>query len=226
MTATSEKAKLNGSRSTEELRAPTRVVPPGRRRPAFVVAGVAMVVIGALATVWLVSSVGHRVDVVVMAKDVPYGSALSSADLTTTAVSVDRTVATVPASSAATLVGQVATTNLRRGSLLTRGEVTSTGVVAVDEVSVPMPLPPERVPAGGLSAGEQLLIVDTPAAGADPVAVAPRTFAARVVRVGAPDINGLVVVDVATKSKEGPALATRAATARFALVVLPMGASK
>jgi hypothetical protein len=226
MTATSEKAKLNGSLAGAELRAPTRAQPPGRRRPAFVVAGIAMAVIGALATVWLVSSVGHRVDVVVMARDVPYGSTVSSGDLTTTAVSVDAGVATVPAAAAGDLVGQVATTNLTRGSLLTRGEVSPTGVIADDEVLVPMPLTAERVPAGGLQAGERLQVVDAPAAGADPVDVAPRTFDAQVVRVGEPDINGLVVVDVAAKQADGAALATRAATGRFALVVLPAGATK
>src|SRR4051812_31681899 len=102
MTATSEKQKQNGQRDKAELRPAALVAPRGRRRPALVVAGVAMAALGALAVMWLVSSAGHRTDVVTMARDVPYGSTIDAADLTTTSVSVEPTVRLVPADDAAT----------------------------------------------------------------------------------------------------------------------------
>lgn len=226
MTATSEKATLNGAPARAQLRAPRVVAQHGRRRPLFVVAGIVMVVLGALAAVWLVSSSGHRVDVVVMAADVPYGAPITTDDLATTAVAVDPAVETVPAGDARDMVGQVATGFLAKGTLLARTDVTSAGVVGPGEVLVPLPLPVERVPAGGLTTGDAVLVVDSPPQGADPVDGIPRSFAASVARVGAPDINGLVVADVVAAAEDGPALATRAATGRFALVVLPAQGSK
>jgi hypothetical protein len=77
------------------------------------------------------------------------------------------------------------------------------------------------MPAGGLSAGDRLLVVDAPPVGADPLPGAPSTFEATVVRVGPSDVNGTVVVDVVAAAGDGPTLATRAATGRFAIVVLP-----
>jgi hypothetical protein len=180
-----------------------------------------MVALGALAAIWLVSVSGHRVEVVMLARDVTYGSTLSSADLTTTAVAVDPAVAVVPASDEVELVGMTATANLPAGSLLTHADVTASGVLGADEMLVPLPLSADRMPADGLSAGERLLVVDAPPSGADPPPSAPRQFEARVVRVGAPDVNGTVVVDVAAAASDGPTLATRAATGRFAIVVLP-----
>ena len=221
MTTTSARRGLDGRSATAELRPAAVIAPRGRRRPGLLVAGLAMVAVGALAAIWLVSASGHRVPVVMLAHDVPYGAVLTRADLTTTAVSVDPSVATVPAAGAATLVGQTATTNLTTGQLLTREEVTAGGVLKADEVLVPLPVPAGRMPAGGLHAGDRLQIVDAPPPGADPVAGAPSTLAARVVRVGSPDVNGTVVVDVVASSTDGPTLATRAATGRFAVVVLP-----
>ncbi|GEK19909.1 SAF domain-containing protein [Cellulomonas xylanilytica] len=225
MTATSEKAKVNGSAGAA-LRAPNVVAPRGRRRPALVVAGVAMAVIGALAAVWLVSSSGQRVDVVVLARDVPYGSTITRDDLTTAAVSVEATVATVSARDLRDVVGQTAATVLAKGSLLSPAEVTTTGVVQPGEVLVPLPLTVEKMPAGGLTAGEHLGIVDAPPQGADPVPEEPLSLSATVVRVGVPDINGLVIVDVMTDVEDGPAVAMRAATGRFALVVVPAQGAK
>ncbi|GAA3819590.1 SAF domain-containing protein [Cellulomonas soli] len=221
MTATDEKRKMNGQQATTELRPGVVVGPRGRRRPAFVIAGVAMVALGALAAMWLVTSTGQRFEVVLMARDVAYGSTITAEDLTTTAVSVEPTVRLVAAEDSGELVGLVATSNLQRGSLVTPGDVTDAGVVGPGEVLVPLPLTADRVPAGGLAAGDRLLVVDAPPQGADPLPGAPMSFEARVVRVGPPDVNGMVVADVVTSAQDGPALATRAATGRFAIVVQP-----
>jgi len=226
MTATSETTKRNGSPARAELRAPTIATPRGRRRPAFVVAGIAMVVIGALAAVWLVTSAGHRTDVVAMARDVPYGETITADDLTTTAVSVDAIVPTIPAGEARAVIGHVAARALSEGSLLARSDVTSEGVVGSGQVLVPVPLTVERVPAGGLAVGEDVLVIDAPPQGADPMPGTPQSFEATVARVGEPDINGLVVADLVANAADGPALAARAATGRFALVVLPAEGSK
>lgn len=221
MTTTSERKRRDGAAEVGALRPAVLVAPRARRRPGLLVAGVAMVALGALAVVWLVSASGHRVDVVLVARDVPYGQTIRSGDLTTTPVSVDSSVAVVPASQIGKLVGTVATSNLAAGSLLTLSEVSSTGVLKAGEVLVPLPLAGDRVPAGGLEAGQRLEVVDAPPSGADPPPASPRTVTGTVMRVGKPDVNATVVVDLVAATTDGPVLATRAATGRFAIVVLP-----
>ena len=225
MTTTSHsttRAASNGQ-STHVLRGATVVTPKGRRRPGLITAGVALAMLGALVAVWLVTSAGDRTDVVMLARDVPYGATLTSADLVLTAVAVDPAVATVSATDAAALVGQVAAADLVAGSLLAPGQVTVAGPPGPDEVLVPLPVSAERLPASGLTAGDRILVVDTPATAADPPSTAPESFAATVVRLGAPDLNGVSVIDVVVAEADGPALAARAATGRFALVLQSHG---
>ncbi|MDT0164496.1 SAF domain-containing protein [Actinotalea sp. AC32] len=197
------------------------VVPPrGRRRPGLITAGVALSALGALVAVWLVSSAGDRTDVVVLARDVPYGAVITADDLTTTAVAVDPSVATVGATAGSTLIGQLATANLPAGSLLAPSDVAPTGPPGPGEVLVPLPATADRLPASGLRAGDRLLVVDTPTQAADPPTENPETFEVVVARVGSPDLNGVSVVDVVASAADGPAIAARAATGRFALVLL------
>ena len=201
--------------------APRVAAPKGRRRPLMLALGLALVAVGALTSVWLVSTASQRVAVLVLARDVPYGSPITAADLTTTDVSVDPNVATVPASELDTVVGSVAATSLSAGSLLSRAQFTAAAPPAAGQVLVGVAIPATRMPAGGLAPGDRVLVVDTPAAEADPSAVAPATIPARVVRVGGMDVNGVTVVDVTVATGDGPALAARAATGRIAVVVQP-----
>lgn len=197
------------------------VVPPrGRRRPGLITAGVALSALGALVAVWLVSSAGDRTDVVMLARDVAYGTTLTADDLTTTAVAVDASVATVAAEGASSLVGQVATADLAAGTLLAPSDVAPAGPPGPGEALVPLPATAERLPATGLRPGDRLLVVDTPTQAADPPTERPETFEVVVARVGAPDLNGVSVIDVVAAADDGPALAARAATGRFALVLL------
>jgi hypothetical protein len=84
-------------------------------------------------------------------------------------------------------------------------------------VLVPIAVPADRMPAGGLRADDRLLAVDAEGAGA--MAPTPAT----VVRVGPADINGTTVVDVTTATQAGPDLAVAAANGHVALVVQPSG---
>jgi hypothetical protein len=141
---------------------------------------------------------------------------------------VDPGVAVVPASHADGLVGQVATTRLVPGMLLAAEMVGPAAEPGAGRVLVPVALPAERMPAGGLRAGDPVLAVDAgtpadPAAGEGSAALAPAAVPAVVVRVGATDVNGTTVVDVTTSSVDGPALAVAAANGRVALVVQPSG---
>ena len=91
--------------------APLRAPRP-RRRPGLLALGVALVAVGALAAAWLVSTSSARVAVLVAARDVPYGTVLTDADLSTVEVAGTGGVAVIPAGERDRVVGRVAATPL------------------------------------------------------------------------------------------------------------------
>lgn len=190
-----------------------------RRAAGRIALGVALVLVGALLAAWLLAGASDRVAVLVLARDVPYGQVLTGADLTTAEVLVDPGVRTVPANEKDTVLGQVAGAALVSGSLLSPGQLTAQLPPAPGQALVGLPVPAGHLPAGGLTAGDRVLVVDTPPADADPPAGTPASIPAQVVRVGDADLNGQIVVDVTVEAGSGAALAVRAATGRFVLIL-------
>jgi hypothetical protein len=174
--------------------------------------------------VWLVGAAGQRQEVLAVRADVAYGQAVTADDITITRVSVDPGIEVLAGSERDSVVGQVATTNLAPGMLLTAGMIEPVGEPGPGRVLVPIALPTERMPAGGLRAGDRILAINSeaasPEAGSLPTA---GPTAATVVRVGPVDINGVTVVDVTTTTAQGPGLAVAAANGHVALVVEPNG---
>ena len=215
---------------TRSVPSPTPATPAGRpapvrarRRPALIALGVLLVVIGVLATASLVGEAGRRTSVLLLARDVPFGATIEDADLTIAEVSVDPEVQVVPADSRDDVVGQVSAAGLHAGSLLAPTDVTTAEPPAPGEALVGLAVAADRMPAGGLTPGDRVLVVETPPAAGDPPTTPPVTIAATVVRRGEPDLNGVTVVDVTVPAQDGPALAARAATGRIAVVVQPRG---
>lgn len=194
-----------------------------RRRPALLALGVALVVTGVLGGVWLVTAAGQRTSVLAVARPVPFGAVITVEDLRRAEVSVDATVATVPASDVDSVVGRVAATDLLQGQLLSAAAVTDAGPPSPGQVLVALAVPATRMPAGSLQAGDRVLVVETPAVDADAPTLPPAALPATVVRLGEPDLNGVTVVDVTVAEPDGPALAARAATGRIAVVLQPRG---
>jgi hypothetical protein len=146
--------------------------------------------------------------------DVAYGVVLSPDDVTITRVSVDPGVSVIPGSQRDLVVGQIATTTLAPGMILSPHMIGPEQEPGPGRVLVPLAVASERMPAGGLRAGDRILAIDAEAE--DPFGT-PAT----VVRVGPMDINGITVVDVTATSAAGPRLAVAAANGRVALVVEP-----
>jgi hypothetical protein len=196
----------------------------GRRRPWLLGLGALLAALGSLTVVWLVGAAGQRQEVLAVRADVAYGEVVTADDMTIARVSVDPGILVIPGADRDAVVGQVATTRLTPGMLLTEGMVEPLGEPGPGRVLVPIAVPAERMPAGGLRAGDRILAVDSEPAGSDAgVSVAAATTAATVVRVGPADINGVTVVDVTTTASAGPRLAVAAANGRVALIVEPTG---
>jgi hypothetical protein len=185
---------------------------PRRRRPAMLALAVALVGAGILASAALYRSVDHQVPVLEVTATVPVGGTLTAADLGTTTVAAGPGVQSVPARQEQQVIGLVADTTLRPGTLLASSDLTNR-------------LPPQ-LPASGLAAGDDVLVVPVPASSG--TSTGPAALAAPVPAVvqdvsAGPDSDGLDVVDLLVPAHLGTALAKQAAAGQIALVVTHRG---
>lgn len=208
---------------------PRKIVTPAgsptrrRRRPALIALAVALTAVGALAALWLVSTVGDRVPVLAVAQPVALGERIEAADLIAAQVSTDPALQPLPVSALDTVVGQRAAVALLPGTLLTADQITTRVIPGPGEQLVPITLPGSRLPAEPLVAGDTVLVVPTPQINGDPPETEPDTIEATVVSVGGTDRNGLVTIDLLVDPSDGTMLAAQAATTRVALVLQPRG---
>ncbi|MFZ3475755.1 SAF domain-containing protein [Streptomyces sp. 4.24] len=209
-----------------------RLVRQRRRRPGLIALSVALIAAGGLSGALLFTASGQRTAVLVVARDVPQGAAITDADLAPASLALDPAVKAVPVAKKAEMVGQRAAVGLKAGALLSPGQVTSVSLIKAGEQLVGVALKASQLPASRLAPGQKVLIVSTPdpsqaAAGGKAADVAaPKTVAATVVAVGLPaPATGVVVVDVAVPVVEGPTLAARVATGAVALILAPQEGS-
>ncbi|MEV0623975.1 SAF domain-containing protein [Nonomuraea sp. NPDC050404] len=190
---------------------------PSRRSPMMLVVGVALTALGALVAWQVYGFASQRVPVLVVARDVPIGQQIQAQDLRTVALGVDTTVQSVDAAGKSALIGRRAAVDLKAGSLLSPAHVTETLVPAPGEVVVPVALKPSRLPARGIQPGDR--VVATAVSSGDAGRGPAQDHQARVDRVGQPDADGLVVVDLIVPAAAGPALARQAAEGLVAIVL-------
>lgn len=209
-------------------REPARV--SRRRRKGMLALAVVMIGLGCLIAYSVVTSLSDRTSVIVLARDVPVGAALAGGDLATSMVSVDPGVQTIPGHQLDEVIGKIAATDLKHGTLLASSELTAQRSPAHGQQIVPVALTPSQIPARGLRPGDHVLVVTTQAqAGAtgsqqpepDTPSEPSDNVAATVDQVGRADADGKVVVDLLVAAQAGPRIARQAAAGRIALLVTP-----
>ena len=104
---------------------------------------------------------------VVVTTAVPAGAVITSADVGTTTIAAGPGVHDIPARQLCQVMGLVAATSLRPGTLLAPSELTSKLPPAPGQELVPVAVKPSGLPASGLAPGDQVLVVATPAAGGE-----------------------------------------------------------
>jgi hypothetical protein len=202
-------------------RAPMLPPPRRRRRPALLALAVSMVVLGALGATYLATSLGHTTAVIAIAREVPWGQTLTAADLREARISADPALEPIPYVDRDQVIGLVAATTLRPGSLLTRDAMTDQRVPAPGQQLIGVGVSLVQLPTSPLRPGDGVLLVPV-AAGSAPATTdeAPRVVEATVVKSGPPGPDGLRVVDVLVDAADGPDVAARAAAGLIAIVVV------
>ncbi|MGW9212315.1 SAF domain-containing protein [Embleya sp. NPDC055664] len=224
--ATARRARDAGDEAAPgvSLVTPPKGLGQRRRRPGVMALAVALVAVGGVGGAALFTAKDKRVEVLAVARTVPYGAVVADADVRTVMVSVGGGVQTVSAKDKRAVVGKRAAVELRPDTLIARGQVTDALVLQPDEILVGMALTPGQLPTTPLQPGRKVLVVSTPGKVSDAAKgqtlTPPATVAATVFAVGAPDQSGRVVVDVAVPKGDAATVAARASTELVALVVL------
>lgn len=205
---------------------PITTTPPVKRqrRWSAVALCAVLAVLCGLGAAAAVTSAGDRTRVLAVARDVPAGQVLTDGDLAVAEVSADAALSPVAASERTAMVGRRTAVDLRKGGLLTLGQLSAGSGLGDNMQQVGVQVKRGQAPAGTLAAGDKVLAVTTPAQGEQPdtkTQARPSTVSAVVVSVSRPDATGTVVVNLAVAPADGPQLATRASLGRIALVREP-----
>jgi hypothetical protein len=217
-TGRSRKGQGKAAASAQPAQRPTK----RRRRPALVGLGLALIGLGALAMVYLTSTIGQTVQVLAVSTEVARGETIEATDL----VAVDlpngpTSLAPVAAADLDAVVGQTATADLLPGSLLTSSSVTPQLGPESGTSTVGVSVTQNQMPGTALRAGDTIRIVDTPTEGGEPPVGEPETIEATVVAVHGSDMSDRIVIDVEVPADEAAGLAARVATGRVAVVIDP-----
>jgi hypothetical protein len=193
---------------------------PRRRRPGVIAAGVALICLGIVISAALYQRADRQVQVLVVTANVPMGGVISSGDIGTASIAATG-VSDIPAAQRGQVTGLIAATALQPGTLLSAADVTgSVGPPpGEDLVTVTVVLP-----ASGLTPGDKVLLIPTPAAanGASSSGTGPLTspVAATVEAVNpAVGQNGLTVVDVLVASGAAASVVDQNSTGQLGMAV-------
>ena len=230
MTTTTTRGSPNG-RVRERVPQPeTRGASVVRRRQVrWIVAGVLMVVGSALvfATIW--ARAGSETRVLVLTRSVDAGHVLASSDLRSANVSASGDVATVPATSEASVVGRTVAMPIAGGSLLNPQAIGSGRALRAGEAMVGLALKPGTFPSS-LAPGDHVRVVDTTSAASTPgTAAQPRntssgaTGVVMAIEANAAAGDGSAVLSLRLDDGKADGVAQLASADHASLVLIPAG---
>ena len=200
------------------------VEPKLRRRRTHLLAVLVLVLVGGLAAVYIVDQLQTQNRVIQVQANLPRGAVIKVTDLAEVTVGSIQGVSTVPADQLATLVGQRATIDLAKGSLLPAGGVGAVAVPAAGHTLVGIRLDQGRMVVGDVAIGSKMRLIVTAPQGGDPAfkdGNSGRQFAA-VLMESTPALDGAAtLINVQVAQKDASLVAQLAATGRIAVVQDP-----
>ncbi|MGW2250362.1 SAF domain-containing protein [Kitasatospora sp. NPDC001660] len=213
------KGKGKGGKGRTAPHAPARTLRARRRRPAVLAVSIALIAAGGLGGAVLYNSTGQRVAVLALARDVPYGQVITDDDLVVARIASDPALRPVSAQDRSGAVGLRAATDLKRGAMLTKGDLAQSLAVQPGQIVVGVSAHRSQLPATRLQPGMQVVLVYTPDNGR------PDSLTATVITVGRPDTDGSLVTDVAVGAADGTRLAQWVASGRIQVLLAPRAAA-
>ncbi len=112
------------------------------------------------------ASTNRQTSVLIVTEPIQQGQQLSGSELGEASVSISSGVSPIPVADAAGLVGQRAAVTIPAGSLLTAGDLTDAQPIVAGDAVVGLALKAGQLPAAGVEAGDDVMIVQTAALGA------------------------------------------------------------
>jgi hypothetical protein len=134
------------------------------RNPAWLLAGVLLVVLCALGGVLLFSSADDRTEVLVAARDLEPGQPISRGDLRIARLSVDGSVDSLSSADVAGLVGRLPVGRIPSGALLAGGMFADELPLEAGEMVFGAALDPGEAPLSDVGIGAQVELLDVPKA--------------------------------------------------------------
>jgi Flp pilus assembly protein CpaB len=148
------KPSSNGSAS------PVSLAPPKHRRPSWVVAGVAMVAMAALIGAWVFTATSDTMRVVVAARDLAPGEAITATDLRVAELGRSGDVRAIQPEQQGLILGQAARGPIPAGTVLNTDLFADREqVIPVGQVVVGAALAPGAAPTAGLAAGDRVYLL-------------------------------------------------------------------
>ncbi len=196
--------------------------PKAERRPILMIAGIAVVALGGLVSVWTYLGASDAQEVVAVRSTVERGDVIDAADLMTVRVTVDPALHPLPASQMDDVVGQRAAFDLVAGGVVTAEQLTTTAIPAAGQSVVGLNLASTMLPAGQVRVGDAIRVVLTldHVGGVNEVeSQAPDTVDAEVVGIASDPASGNTILNVQVAEADAPVLADRAAAGKVAVVL-------
>jgi hypothetical protein len=171
---------------------------------------------------------GGRQEVLVVARNVSAGHIISSSDVRTAQLSLAGSIASIPASEAAQIIGHPASAALASGTLLTESDVAPTLGPPKGHAVVGLALKPGQYPVG-LAPGERVLVVvnagvststDSSTTSDSSSVIAPMEGTVLEVESDPVDSSGSFVVSIQLDEGNGAIVASAASAGNVALAIL------
>ena len=191
--------------------------PKLRRSPLMVVAGVILVIAGALGAVGVYAQISQTEEVIVVVAAVARGEQIKRGDLAVAQVGFDPLLTPIPASQLGQVIGQYALADLVPGTFVTAAAIGGRVCPAQGEAQIGLALLAGEYPDDNLLPGDRVLLVAVPDR-ADPETT-PLAYRGTLVSISPPASTSLVTMTVLVSAADAPTLAALSAAGRLALVL-------
>jgi len=187
-----------------------------RRSPVLVIAGVVLVIAGALVSVGIYTNLSNTQEVIAIVAPVARGEQIQRSDLTTVQMGFDPLLTPVPASQLNQIVGQYAVADLVPGTFLSTDAVGDRVSPGDGKAEVGVALMAGEYPDDGLTPGDDVSLIAVP--DQTDTVTQPMSYPGTLVTISSVQAN-TITVTVLVNAADAPTVAALAASNKLALVL-------